>query len=72
MHLFIVATKKQHAPPESDFPPKLARPVRRALAGAGHGIGPNALSELRRALRAKGLSFGSRRFGFEAAGGQRK
>jgi len=60
---------------ESELPPKLAAPARRALAGAGivrleqlvkfseaeiaglHGMGPKALALLRRALRAKGLSF---------------
>ncbi len=48
---------------ESDLP-KLASPARRALAGAGytrleqlHGIGPNALDQLRRALAERGLSF---------------
>jgi hypothetical protein len=60
---------------ESDLPPKLAQPARRALAAAGiqhleqltrfseaeviqwHGIGPNALSQLRLALSVKGLFF---------------
>jgi hypothetical protein len=60
---------------ESDLPPGLAAPARRALDGAGitrldqlarlseaevkalHGIGPNALAVLRRALAARGLSF---------------
>lgn len=62
---------------ESDLPPGLSAPARRALAGAGywqlkqltgineaeikklHGIGPNALNQLRQALAAKGLSFAS-------------
>lgn len=60
---------------ESDLPPELASPARRALLGAGytrleqlagvseaeikqlHGIGPNALEQLRRALAGKNLSF---------------
>lgn len=60
---------------ESDWPPGLAAPARRALDSAGiarleqltrhsqaeverlHGIGPKALTLLRRALAAKGLSF---------------
>ncbi len=60
---------------ESDLPPELAAPARRALDRAGivrleqlarlsqaevgqlHGIGPQALALLRRALGAKGLSF---------------
>ena len=63
------------AAPESDLPPGLAQPARRALAAAGirqlaqltamseaeikqlHGLGPNAVAQLRRALAAQGLSF---------------
>lgn len=66
---------------ESDLPPELAAPARRALVGAGywrleqltkvreaeikqlHGIGPNALKQLRRALEAKGLSFANGKSG---------
>jgi hypothetical protein len=61
--------------PPSDFPPGLAAPARRALAGAGlqsldhltqvteaevarlHGMGPNAMDKLRRALAASGRAF---------------
>lgn len=35
-----------------------------------HGIGPNALAQLRRALAAKGLSFGGRKARGRAAGPQ--
>ena len=60
---------------DQDDLPKLAKPARRALAGAGysrleqltgvaerelgalHGMGPNALSQLRGALEARGWSF---------------
>jgi hypothetical protein len=67
--------------PESDLPPGLAQPARRALAAAGvqrlaqlttmreaevkqlHGIGPNALAQLRHALAANGLAFAGDRQG---------
>jgi hypothetical protein len=59
----------------SGFPPKLAAPAQRALAGAGytrledltriteadlkklHGMGPNAIGQLREALADAGLHF---------------
>jgi hypothetical protein len=64
-------------PKEDDLPAGLAKPARRALAGAGiqrleqltkfseteikqlHGIGPNAVKQLRNALIDRGLSFAS-------------
>ncbi len=60
---------------ESDLPPGIGEPARRALAGVGietleqcatrseaellklHGFGPKALSIIRSALDAKGLTF---------------
>lgn len=68
-------TEKRSEQEAGGFPVTLARPARRALAGAGitrleqlaglseeevralHGIGPNALDQLRRALEARGWSF---------------
>ena len=49
---------------ERSLPIELAAPAQRVLYEAGylrleqfHGIGPNAIKQLRRALGAKGLSF---------------
>jgi hypothetical protein len=67
--------KRETSGSPDDFPKGLAKPARRALAGAGyssleqlagvseteikalHGIGPNAVKQLRQALAEKGLAF---------------